>query len=228
MRRFIQGYRDGYGRQVISFRQTMRRAFGLRNLSRPFALSKRLYPGREALTRVTLVLALLLSTPPLLDAQQIKATEAQLKAAFLFNFAKYVTWPHSPETHFDICVLGRDPFGSALDSIVAGETLAGKPAEVRRIHATHEASGCQIVFISSTDESRVQSTLDELGATAALTVSDMPGFVDHGGMIQFVTEGDRVRFIVNLAAAQKVGLVLSSELLKVAKTVQVHRGPGAA
>ena len=160
MRRFIQGYQGGYGWYVISFGQTMRRAFGFRNLSCPFALSRRLCAGREALTRVTLALALLLSTPPFLDAQQIMATEAQLKAAFLFNFARYVTWPHSPESHFDVCVLGRDPFGSALDSIVAGETLAGKPAQVRRIRAAHEASGCQIVFISSSDESRLQPTLD--------------------------------------------------------------------
>ncbi|MGE5110132.1 MAG: YfiR family protein [Acidobacteriaceae bacterium] len=224
----MQGYRSGYWRAVV-FRQTMRRgAFGFRSLSRPVAWSKRLCPRREALTRVTLVLALLLSAPPFLDAQHIKATEAQLKAAFLFNFAKYVTWPHSPESHFNICILGPDPFGPALDSIVTGETLAGKPAQVRRIRGTHEASGCQIVFVSSSDESRLQSILDELATTPALTVSDMPGFVDRGGMIQFVTEGDRVRFIVNLAAAQKVGLVLSSELLKVAKAVQLGRGPGAA
>jgi hypothetical protein len=178
--------------------------------------------------RLLLVLALVVSSEPALEAQQVRPTEAQLKAAFLFNFGKYVTWPAIPGQSFSICVLGRDPFGPTLDSIVAGETLGGKPASVRRIRGAQEASSCQIVFISSSEDIHLQSTLAALGRSgSALTVSDMPDFVQRGGMIQFVDEGNRVRFMVNLAVARRAGLVLSSELLKVAKVVHSDNGPGA-
>jgi hypothetical protein len=170
--------------------------------------------------RFVLMLALATTSEPILDAQQVRPTEAQLKAAFLFNFGKYVTWPAIAGETFSICVLGQDPFGSTLDAIVSGETLAGKPATVRRIRAAEEASSCQIVFISSSEEAHLQATLVTLArSSSALTVSDLPAFVHQGGMIQFVEEGKRVRFVVNLAAARRAGLVLSSELLKVAKVV---------
>ena len=152
--------------------------------------------------------------------QQLRATEAQVKAAYLFNFGKYVSWPQFPNEHFSICVLGRDPFGSALDEIVGGERIAAKLAEVRRIRSFHDASSCQMLFIATSEDAQVQSVLAELANVPVLLVSDLPGFVERGGMIQFVTEGNRVRFLVNLKAAQRVGLTLSSELLKVAKSVQ--------
>ncbi len=179
--------------------------------------------------RLILVLALATTTEPVLDAQQVRPTEAQLKAAFLFNFGKYVTWPAFTSENFSICVLGQDPFGSTLDAIVSGETLGGKPATVRRIRAAQEASSCQIVFISSSEEAHLQPTLAILARSGnALTVSDLPDFVQQGGMIQFVEEGNRVRFVVNLAAARRAGLVVSSELLKVAKVVDNGDGRGAA
>jgi len=178
--------------------------------------------------RLFLALLVVTNTAPVLEAQQLKPTEAQLKAAFLFNFGKYVTWPTAAGATFSICVLGRDPFGSSLDSIVAGETLGGKPAEVRRVRSVQEASGCQIVFISASEENHLQATLTTLSRSgSALTVGDSPDFVQQGGMIQFVEEGNRVRFVVNLAAARRAGLVLSSELLKVAKVVDQDSGPGA-
>jgi YfiR/HmsC-like len=176
--------------------------------------------------QVVVAIALLAIAEGTVDGQQIRPTEAQVKAAFLFNFGKYVTWPRVTGDTFSICVLGQDPFGEALDSIVSGETLNGKPADVRRIRGAQEASTCQIVFISSSQETHLQSTLVELAKYPALTVSDIPDFVQHGGMIQFVDEDDRVRFTVNLAAAQKAGFVVSSELLKVAKYVQRVSGPG--
>jgi hypothetical protein len=155
-----------------------------------------------------------------LVGQQLQATEAQVKAAYLFNFGKYVSWPPISGEHFLICVLGRDPFGSVLDEIVAGEKIASKQAEVRRIRSFHDASSCQMLFIASSEDAQIRSVLPELANVPVLLVSDLPGFVERGGMIQFVTEGNRVRFLVNLKAAQRVGLTLSSELLKVAKSVQ--------
>lgn len=172
------------------------------------------------------LLALTLLAPDILgrvgdaDAQQLQATEAQVKAAFLFNFGKYVTWPNAPGDQFYICVLGQDSLGSALDGIVAGERMGARPVAVRRIRATQQASGCQVLFITASEESRLDATLASLAGNPALTVSDMHRFTERGGMIQFVQEGNRIRFTVNLKAAQKAGLTVSSELLKVAKSVQ--------
>lgn len=181
----------------------------------------------ELATRIFLAIALLTGAEPALEAQQLKPTEAQLKAAFLFNFGRYVTWPNIAGDTFSICILGHDPFGSSLDSLVAGETLGGKPVAVRRIRGAQEASGCQIIFISSSEESHLQPTLAALSKSTALTVSDIPEFVQRGGMIEFVDDGNRVKFLVNLAQAKSAGLVLSSELLKVAKVVNTNVGPGA-
>lgn len=151
---------------------------------------------------------------------ELQATEAQVKSAYLFNFGKYVSWPQSTQQDFPICILGQDPLGNALDAIVAGEKIGNKPVEIRRIRDVQQALSCSVVFVSLSEESRLSSTLDFLRSTPTLTVSDIPHFAERGGMIQFVVDGNRIRFIVNLAATQHVGLGLSSELLKVAKLVR--------
>jgi hypothetical protein len=165
-----------------------------------------------------------------------KPTEYEVKAVYLFNFARFVEWPrHSPEeeedeVRFTICVLGRDPFGSVLDRVLAGEILHGRRAATRRIASVQEASGCRVIFISESEKGRLRQVLGALREKSILTVSDMDGFAARGGMIQLVLENDRVRFEVNLTAATNVGLGLSSELLKVARGVRkdssnLRRGP---
>ncbi len=168
------------------------------------------------------VLALLLVTTAV--HAQNRPTEYQVKAAYLFNFAKFVKWPGSTTSgnSFGICVLGSNPFGSALESIVSGERIDGKTVTVRRINSVADATGCRIVFVSESEQNRLGSIVSALSRSPVLTVSDADGFVDHQGMIQFVMDRDRVRFQVNLTAAEKAGLTLSSELLKVA--TQVKRG----
>jgi hypothetical protein len=167
-------------------------------------------------------LVLIAATTPV--AQQARLSEYQIKATYLFNFGRFVTWPESTaegkNDSFGVCVLGQDPFGSTLDSIFAGETLDGKPVAIRRLAKPQDAADCHILFISSTEESHLKMILAALDAPGTLTVSDMPGFADRGGMIQFVFEGNRIRFEVNLTSAQSSKLVLSSELLKVASTVK--------
>ena len=152
-------------------------------------------------------------------------TEYQVKAAYLYNFAKFVEWPPevmSSDSSFNICVLGRDPFDSTFQTTIAGESIKGKNVLVKRIPRAQDASGCQILFISSSEEARLKDILDVLDKMSVLTVSDMPQFTRRGGMIQFVTEANRVRFEVNLTSAERTGLTLSSQLLKVA--IGVRRG----
>jgi hypothetical protein len=163
-----------------------------------------------------------------LRAQPSKASEYAVKAAYLYNFGRFVQWRGAPMPagdSFPICVLGRDPFGAALDTAIAGATIDGRRAVARRIEQSKEASGCRIVFVSASEEGELAQILAALGQSRVVTVSDMPEFARRGGMIQFVSDGNRVRFEVNLASAEDAGLALSSELLKVA--VLVRRRPGA-
>ncbi len=161
-------------------------------------------------------------------AQTLKATDYQVKAAYLYNFGRFVEWPAQSaaagDDSFTVCVLGQDPFGPALDAALSGETIGGKNVVARRISNAQESVNCRILFLTSAEEGRLNQIIRSLDKEAILTVSDMPQFSQHGGMIQFVLEGNKVRFEVNLAATQRAGLTLSSELLKVATAVR--RNPG--
>jgi YfiR/HmsC-like len=152
-----------------------------------------------------------------------KPSEYDVEAAYLFNFSKFITWP-ADSGSLSICVLGDDPFGPALDKIVTGEKVAGKSVVDKRITRSEEASSCSILYISASEASRLSRILLAVKDAPVLTVSDLPDFLDRGGMIQFVLRDSRVRFAVNLAPTQHDGLALSSELLKVA--VSVRRAEG--
>jgi hypothetical protein len=165
-----------------------------------------------------------LTSFPRLLAQNSKPSEYSVKAVYLFNFGRFVEWPAKlPEAEadsFEICVLGQDPFGAALKATVARETIAGKSVVAKEIALPKDAANCRVLFISSSEDGRLKQILDSLGTASVLTVSDLPRFIDRGGMVQFVLEGDRVRFEVNSAITERAGLTLSSELLKVAVEVK--------
>ena len=188
-------------------------------------------PGRPLWARfvalvVSAALGALLAAP--LAAQQPKATEFQVKAAYLYNFGKFVEWPGGADSSrsFEICVLGADPFGPALDATLAMQSIGGKAVAAKRISKPEDIDSCRILFISSSEEGHLKQVLSALDKTSVLTVSDIPRFSERGGMIGFVLQGDRVRFDVNLASAEDAHLVLSSELLKVASNVRKDE-PGA-
>ena len=182
----------------------------------------------QCLTAIIVMWALL--HIPVLQAQQPKVSEYQVKATYLYNFGRFVQWPPNATARksdsFSICVLGQDPFGPSLDSTVAGETLDGKPLAAKRISTPRDAGECRILFISLTEENHLKEILMALDESGILTVSDMPAFSRRGGMIQFVLEGDKVRFEINLAKAETAKLTLSSELLKVATTVRRNARQG--
>lgn len=163
--------------------------------------------------------------------QQSRPSEYQVKAAYLFNFSRFVSWPlrdaASAGGPFAICVMGKDPFGSVLDSTLAGETIEGRNVIARRVTQVEDAAGCRVLFISMSEESRLKDILTGLDRSSILTVSDIAHFAERGGMIQFVLQGDRVRFEVNLASAIGAKLTLSSDLLKVAVAVRKSGLPGA-
>lgn len=165
-----------------------------------------------------------------LAAQQTGPSEFQIKAAYIYNFGKFVKWPAVAPANqsgsFTICVLDGDPFGATLGSTLAGETVGGKPVAVRHVEKAQDASVCHILFIGSAQGKDLKGILSALDEDAVLTVSDIPDFSKRGGMIQFVLVGDRLRFEINLDGAEKSHLVFPSELLKVAVAVKKSAGPG--
>jgi hypothetical protein len=162
--------------------------------------------------------------PAQAPARSSVAPEYQVKAVFLYNFAQFVEWPASafPDSAAPlvICVLGEDPFGPYLDETVRGETVQAHPLAVQRHRRVKDIKGCHILFVSRQELERLPEILDTLKGRATLTVGDAEGFAKRGGMIRFMTEQNRIRLRVNLAAARAAHLTLSSKLLRPAQIVR--------
>ncbi len=155
-------------------------------------------------------------------------SEYQIKAAFLFNFARFVEWPErafpGPRTPLSICILGEDPFGGELDRMVAGKNVEGHPVDVRRLRREAETAGCHVLFLGAAENDRAPGVLAALGGSPTLTVGEQSAFGDAGGTIAMSLEKSRVAFEVNLAAAGRAGLKISSRLLKLATRVRLTHG----
>lgn len=162
-----------------------------------------------------------------LSAQTL--SEYDVEAAYLYNFGKFVRWPAASEktSTFDICILGQDPFGGTLEKLIANDKIAGKPIRKRMVESSSDSTGCAIVYISDSESRDLRKILASLDG-GELLVSGLPNFLREGGMIQFVMDGDRVRFEINLDPVTKNHLILSSQLLKVAVRVTGRRQKRAA
>jgi len=147
--------------------------------------------------------------------------EYEVKAAFLFNFAKFVEWPveafESSESPLVIGVLGKDPFGSILDRTVSGKKVRGRKCDVMRCKDVRDALFCHVLFVGESEQSRVAQVLQELQGTNVLMVGEMDKFIQSGGTIRFRMIENRVRFEINPAAAERNQLRMSSKLMKLAE-----------
>jgi hypothetical protein len=175
------------------------------------------------LRRAAAIVAALLALAAAPGRAQAPPTEYQVKAAFLFNFSQFVDWPAAAfaadNSPLVIGVLGDDPFGAMLDEIVRGEMVNGRPLAVRRYKSVDEVDACHILFIGRTQSQQLDTVVAALRDRNVLTVGDFDGFTSHGGMIRFVTVGNRIRLRVNLTAAQQAKLLISSKLLRPAQIV---------
>lgn len=158
------------------------------------------------------------------DAQSEYA-EYQIKAAFLFNFAKFVDWPtdtfKDEKQPMTFCTIGDDPFRGALDEVVSGKMSGSHAIQIQHHKLPQDILGCHIVFIGSQQKKHMAVILDHLKTSPVLTVGESEGFVQQGGMIGFVLEDDKLRFNINLDSARHAQLKVSSRLLSLAKTVIV-------
>jgi hypothetical protein len=154
-------------------------------------------------------------------SSQQKPSEYDVKAAYLFNFGKFLrhTDNYVRTPTFEICILGRDPIGKTIDDIAANESIDNRSVRINRLPDVTAANPCAIVFISSYEQENIREDLAILAGMDVLTVSDVPDFLKRGGMIQFVMVENHVRFAVNLDALNRAHLVLSSELLRVASSI---------
>jgi hypothetical protein len=182
--------------------------------------------GRTIANRVPWLLVASLAIVPgnlAIPTAAQSATEYQVKAAFLYNFAKFVEWPQgafATGSSLHICVLGEDPFGADLAAITTGKLVDGHAIELKYPAGVEEARTCHVLFISKSERSDFKTIVQALQKYSVLTVGDSSGFLDQGGMINFVLHDDRVQFEVNPKVAESVGLKISSKLLGVARVVK--------
>jgi hypothetical protein len=150
--------------------------------------------------------------------------EYKLKAAMLYNLIRFVEWPDAAyadrQAPIVLCILGRDPLESSLTSTATQETASGRIVLVRQLQNVNDLRNCQVLYISSSERKTAEHIFSTLNGSFVLTVGEMTHFAADGGMVQFSLEEQRVHFNINLDAASKAGLKISSKLLEMAKIVK--------
>jgi hypothetical protein len=181
---------------------------------------------RENFTRLAIVLASLTFAHFILATQteaQVSLSEYQVKAAYLFNFLKFVEWPEDafadPLAPIVIGIVGNDPFGSALPQVIIGKTVQGRDLVIRKYQAGEDLRSTHVLFISVSEKKRIPQILAGLRGSSVLTVADCSDFLTEGGMIQLYSEDNRIRFAINVDAAGRARLKISSKLLSLARVV---------
>jgi hypothetical protein len=144
--------------------------------------------------------------------------ENRIRAAFIFNVTLFVEWPANALTGstFVIAVAGDDRLATALDEGVRGKRWRGRELNVKRLEPTEESCGCQLLFVSSSDGRRSSELLRAVNGKPVLTVGETPAFLRDGGALHFYTEDDHLRFHINLQNAERAGLRVGSQLLRLA------------
>lgn len=161
--------------------------------------------------------------PGIATAQEDSVDEYKLKAAMLYNLTHFVEWPVSAypdrQAPISLCILGQDPFAISLASMIPKETDNGRPMIVRHLQSDKETRGCHILYISTSERKTTAHIFSALNGSCILTVGEMTQFAARGGIIQFSMEDQHVRFDINLEAASRAGLKISSKLLALAQIV---------
>lgn len=147
--------------------------------------------------------------------------EFQVKAAYLYNFTKFVTWPDKPGDTFNICIVGNDPFGSSLEPIKQ-KTALNRPIKLIAIDSANSIEQCHIAYFNTVGNRliRLPGILTVGSLDSSLSVSNQPFFAEQGGMIGFAIDNNKIRLYINLNALKKSGLSISAKLMEVAELVE--------
>lgn len=167
------------------------------------------------------------------SAQRDQAGEYELKAAILLNLGRFVEWPSSayPDSQAPtiLCILGQDPFGDSLKTLGQKQDANGRPISIRQLKNETGIRDCHVLYISTSERKTIAQILSRLKGSSVLTVGEMSQFAAQGGIIQFTLEDKQVRFEINLDAASRMALKISSRLLVLARIVKDQgRNPNCA
>jgi hypothetical protein len=205
-----------------------------------------MYPGSARVSRrrcAPLAAAVLLAFPPVLalgalpcfsqveasrgEIREQESNEYRIKAGFLLNFVKYTTWPKeafaSESSDLVVAVVGKDPFGQDLDRTLAGKTIGKHAISVRRVQKAEDALSAHVLFVGGMEAGERSALLGRVAGRAILVVGEVPGLAVEGSIANFYLENNKVRFEINVEAAKRGKLELSSELLKLARLVKADK-----
>ena len=161
---------------------------------------------------------------PAAAAEPAVSKEYQIKAAFLYNFTKFVEWPAGKvvgtNSPIVIGVLGRNPFGAALAETIKDRKVNGREIQIKQINSVSEVKGLHVLFVSAGETQRFEGLEDALKEGSVLGVGESEAFLKRGGMIVFALEDDKVRFEIDMNSAERAKLKISSQLQKLARTVK--------
>lgn len=178
---------------------------------------------------VLLALALALAVGMAAADSPRTAPEYSVKAAYLLLFTRYVTWPDSvfpsPAAPLQVCMLGKDPFGRVLDETFKDAQAQGRPLKVRRVAGPGETQGCHLAFLGGREGAHLDGWLPALQARPVLTVAEAEG--SEGPVVAFAMEGKKLRYDVDLAAADRAGLRIAAPMLVSARKIRPSEGKQA-
>ena len=201
-------------RNTISSRLSSAASRGRRRISKP---------GLLLLFLQMILFSSAFNFPRVLPAQLRPSSEYELKAAFLFNFAKFIEWPPEafpdPKSPMILCTFDDDAFGVVLDEVVRAKAIDGRELVVRRMKKVEALTACHVVFVGTTENKRLPELLEALKGSTTLFVSDIPGSAERGGGVELYLEDNKMRFSINVDAVQRAHLAISSKLLALAKIV---------
>lgn len=182
----------------------------------------------KTVCRSLLAILLYAAISPLLSGlvfaqdQPPQSPEDKAEAETLYHIAEFVEWPATNArkgTTFNFCVLGQDPFGELLEKAVLGHPIGEKPTMIARGSRLEYLGQCDVLFINSSESKRLPKILSQVRDKSVLTVSEADDFAGDGGVIQFLKDGSRISFVINVDAAQRAGLRIRAQLLSLAKVV---------
>ncbi len=160
---------------------------------------------------------------PDLQAQEVKPTEYQVKAAFIYNFLQFIDWPVKPNRNLgpfvNLCILGENPFGTTFEAY-QGEMIRTRKLFIKQSQSLYDLKECQVVFISHSEKGRAPQIIKQANDLGILTIGDSERLAHQGVMINFYMDKDKVRFEINIEAARKAGFTISSHLLKLARIIR--------
>jgi hypothetical protein len=189
----------------------------------PLAKMKLPYPISSRLLSLVALLATLSGSLRPLRGESPVGNEYEVKAAFLFHFAQFVEWPvdvfREANSPLSYCTIGEDPFHGSLDETIKGKSVSSHPLRVQHLSLREPVGDCQILFIGAAEKKRLGDVLTSANGHPVLCVGETEHFTQDGGMIGFFVENNKVRFDINLQAAERAKLKISSRLLLLAKNV---------